>query len=826
MIQIRDKQIIVDGKPTLIMCGEVHYYRLQRSEWQDRIDKLKDAGCNAVASYVPWLCHEPLEGQFDLDGHTRPELDLGGFIDLCRDNGLYFFVRPGPFIMAEMKNEGIPFWVYEKHPEAIPHGWDGAAATTRTLDYLAPGFLAAARNWYAAVMAVVAPRLYGVGAGAMVAAAGVGALTGGNGNGNIIGVQLDNEIGMLSWVSNCPDLTEHVVAGFVEWLGRKYDGAELAQRYPFELMDAAVRVEAIRSPDERYSAELLGDLGYYMRDRFARYVAVLRGYAEEFGVRDIPFFVNIHGTGGGRGFTYPIGISQLYEAYTQAPGYVSGSDIYFGDLTVSNFQDLYLINGFMDAVHLPDQPLTSLEFECGDGNYGNNFGGRYDVSAADFKTRMCIAQGNRMINYYLLTGGINYRMDEKLGDGNDRVAFTGERHGFAAPISPEGELNYTFPRMQRAIQTMMAVKDKLAVMKEERDAVSFAFIPDYYMTEYRYPGSERMTGIIRNIEANRNGGGWEIMARSMLLAGYRFGSVDIQNKPLLVEETPVLALPCARYLSADIQRKLADYVVAGGGLLLYGEVPQFDMEGKPCNVLSDALGIRVQGSVQNGPHSWPAIVACGWAAGRTEVHTHFAQLLEPGPHEVIMRMYDSDAACGVEASAGKGRAIVIAAAYNSCDVQLFRIALERLGAAAGLTHDNPYMGMFTTSTVNEEGERFLHVLNLDGFDKELHLVERGEKLLGGQSLHIGSKDGVMLPLNVSFGDVHIVYATAEIAEVADDSIRFRLTQPEDVIAFVMEERDIVASEDYAVEERDGIKLVRSRKHAKVDDRLVVRFETK
>jgi beta-galactosidase len=90
---------------------------------------------------------------------------------------------------------------------------------------------------------------------------------------------------------------------------------------------------------------------------------------------------------------------------------------------------------------LPDQPLTSIEFECGDGNYGMTLGGRYDPSAADLKTRMCIAQGNRMINYYLFAGGINYRLEQRPNDGNDRIAFTGERHGFAAPLSPEGELN-------------------------------------------------------------------------------------------------------------------------------------------------------------------------------------------------------------------------------------------------------------------------------------------------------------------------------------------------------------------------------------------------
>ena len=62
MIEIADRQILIDGEPRMILCGEIHYFRLRRDEWQDRIDKLQAAGCNAVASYIPWLCHEPGEG--------------------------------------------------------------------------------------------------------------------------------------------------------------------------------------------------------------------------------------------------------------------------------------------------------------------------------------------------------------------------------------------------------------------------------------------------------------------------------------------------------------------------------------------------------------------------------------------------------------------------------------------------------------------------------------------------------------------------------------------------------------------------------------------
>lgn len=805
MIQITNKQIVIDGKPVLILCGEIHYYRLRREDWLDRIQKLKASGCNAVASYVPWLCHEPIEGCVDLDGSTRPELDLGAFIDLCHDNDLYFFVRPGPFIMAEMKNEGIPFWVYDKHPEIVPVSWDGKPITTRTIDYLMPGFLHETRKWYEAVMAVIKPRLYTRG-------------------GNIIAVQLDNEIGMLSWVSNSPDLTDALIADFVSWLKRHYEAGTLAERYPFELDGSSSKTRAaIRSPQDAYAGQLLHDLGVYMRSRFARYVAELRSYAEAYGVKDVPFVINIHGTGGGRGFTYPIGISQLYESYTQAPGYLSGSDIYFGNLTMDNFQDLYLCNAFMDAVHLPDQPLTSVEFECGDGNYGSTLGGRYDPSAADFKTRMCIAQGNRLLNYYLFAGGVNYRLDPEPDDGNGRVAFTGERHGFAAPVSPEGELNYTFPRMARAIHTMMAMSDKLAVAEEERDNVAFAFIPDYYMTEYCYKGSAAMTEIVRNIEANRAHGAWEIVARAMLLGGYRFGAADIQNKPLDPSATPVLVLPSAGYMDGGVQRKLAEYLAAGGGVLLFGEVPRFDMEGNPCSVLAEALSVEPKGSRQASEKYHLSLCAEGWAAPRPEVRAHFAQTFEIiGGVEPILRVYGSGEVSGFEASVGKGKAIVIASAYE-CDVAMFRMALERLGSRAKLTHDNAQYGIFMTSSATKMGERFIHLLNLDGFDKKLHVFDESRCLFGGRELELQAKDGVMLPVNVTIGDVRIVYSTAEVGEIADGSIMFRLTQSKDVIA-LQTERTIVPSEEYDLEVSEGTTYIFSCKHAKVDDRLIVRFQ--
>ena len=97
---------------------------------------------------------------------------------------------------------------------------------------------------------------------------------------------------------------------------------------------------------------------------------------------------------------------------------------------------------------------------------------QYDPSTADLKTRLCLAQGNRLINYYLFAGGINPPLDEPVGDGNDRISFTGERHGTAAPVGPGGAARATPTRRpRRAVHAVKANEPWLARMDEDHDDV-------------------------------------------------------------------------------------------------------------------------------------------------------------------------------------------------------------------------------------------------------------------------------------------------------------------------------------------------------------------
>lgn len=802
MIEFKHKQILIDGSPQLIMAGEIHYYRLDASEWEDRIIKLKESGCNAVASYIPWICHEEVEGEFDLIGHTRPELNLKGFVELCQRYDLFFIPRPGPFIMAEMKNDGIPFWVHEKYPEIIPTTWDGRKITTVTVDYLSPNFLKASKKWYEEVFAILKPFLHSNG-------------------GNIIAVQIDNEIGMLSWVSNCPDFSDVVLEDFSEWLHQKYK-EKLASRYPMVNFEGLAQFRKnIESPNEEYALEIRQDLGMYMRYRFKKYVAILREYAEEQDIKDVLWLINIHGTSAGRAGTFPIGISQLYETYADGR-FVTGSDIYLGDLTMNNFTDLYVINAFMDAVHDEHQPLTCLEFECGDGNYGELDNIRYDVSAADLKTRMSMAQGFKLLNYYLFTGGRNYRLAADYKDGNNRIATTGERHGFAAPISPEGVKNYTFPRMEESIKTMMAVSDKLATMTEETDELALAFIPDYFMTEYHYPHSEKMKKVLADLQARRANDTWDSMVKSVLLNGYRFNSIDIQNKPITNVKTVMVT--SALYMHSHIQQKLVDFMKIGGGVLLYGELPLYDMEGKECTILKDELEVVSTSDNSGNWDNYLSVYGDGLAKGQPEIRTNFAQVFEVNHVEPLLRVYGTDKICGFEKNVGQGRCTVIAAAYR-CDAPFFRTIIERLGVSPALQHDyQQFRGLFTTMTKNDAEERFVHILNLDGYEKIFKLQYGEEDLFAGRSLQIGSKRGLMLPLNMTLDNgVKIIYSTAEINAIENDKITFQLTQSEDVIV-VETDKMIVESSDYIVEKNGDQYTITSTIFGKYENKLQVVFQ--
>ena len=104
---IGKESFLLNGEPFTIVSGAIHYFRVPREYWRDRLLKLKACGFNTVETYTCWNLHERREGQFDFSGN----LDIVEFVKLAEKVGLKVIVRPGPYICSEWDFGGLPSWL-------------------------------------------------------------------------------------------------------------------------------------------------------------------------------------------------------------------------------------------------------------------------------------------------------------------------------------------------------------------------------------------------------------------------------------------------------------------------------------------------------------------------------------------------------------------------------------------------------------------------------------------------------------------------------------------------------------------------------------------
>ena len=107
---VNNRYLTLNGKPIFPVMGEVHYSRIPRSQWEDVVLKMKACGINVIATYVLWIHHEEIEGQFDWTGNK----DFRAFVKLCAKHGLWVYPRIGPWCHAEVRNGGTPDWILQK----------------------------------------------------------------------------------------------------------------------------------------------------------------------------------------------------------------------------------------------------------------------------------------------------------------------------------------------------------------------------------------------------------------------------------------------------------------------------------------------------------------------------------------------------------------------------------------------------------------------------------------------------------------------------------------------------------------------------------------
>ena len=101
---------MLNGQPFVVKAAELHYPRIPRPYWDQRIKMCKALGMNTICLYVFWNIHEQQEGKFDFTGNN----DVAAFCRLAQKNGMYVIVRPGPYVCAEWEMGGLPWWLLKK----------------------------------------------------------------------------------------------------------------------------------------------------------------------------------------------------------------------------------------------------------------------------------------------------------------------------------------------------------------------------------------------------------------------------------------------------------------------------------------------------------------------------------------------------------------------------------------------------------------------------------------------------------------------------------------------------------------------------------------
>lgn len=144
-----------NGKPWIGVMGEYHFVRSSRNDWHRELCKMKAGGISIVSTYMFWIYHEEIEGEFDFSG----DRDVRAFVEECGKIGLDVILRIGPYAHGECRNGGFPDWLMEK-PYKL-----------RCND---ENYLAKARIFYEKIYNEVKGLLYKDG-------------------GNIIGIQVENE---------------------------------------------------------------------------------------------------------------------------------------------------------------------------------------------------------------------------------------------------------------------------------------------------------------------------------------------------------------------------------------------------------------------------------------------------------------------------------------------------------------------------------------------------------------------------------------------------------------------------------------------------------
>jgi beta-galactosidase len=703
----------------MIIGGELHYFRVKKEEWKDRIKKIKEAGFNLVSTYIPWIVHEKTENNFDFEGNKN----IKEFLSLIREEELFCLVRPGPYVMSELKNEGLPHWIYEKYHEVVAKDIDGNIHPTRVVSLLNPTFLNLVEKWYSVILNEIKEFIE---------------------DGTIIMFQLDNEVGMLNWVTNQPDFSKFTINMFKEYIG----------------VDKDVQINF------KEDMVIQNKFMDFMRIYYKKYFEKLISFTNNI---KVPFVINVHGFTthdyAKRGNEYPIGLSQLNESL-KIENVLTAGDYYIGNPVPENYTDLIISNLFTEVMQNKEQPLFSAEFQSGSiFSYP-----KLQPTSHDLNTRICFSTGMKCINYYMFVGGEHFE---------DDIWIFNKYHDWQAPIGPNGETRISYDYIKNTIKVLKALETEILNSTQEYDVI-FGIYPDYFKTEFNYNNE-----IVNHIKKQRNSALYYGFLRGILLNNYQVKGINLLNDEINTDKLIVFS---TKYMAEETQIKLVKYLKNGGKLLLYPEIPEYDMYGNKCSILKDFLEVSI---IKEYTYDFVKIMDINSiATNNTQVFDgDFKVLGTSGKNDVV----------AFEKNKRNGNVLVLGINFDmqyNHHIELVDKLLKFFGIKKIIQTKDVDVRL---KRINNGYLIFLH--NLDDYIKDIDIIINNSKIFDGKKIKINARSSLLLPYKLHLNDkLELIYSTCEIVNKNTNEITFLCKQDEEYIKFNKE----IYCENNDIDFKDGV----------------------
>ena len=560
-IQFSKNCYLRDGKPFYLLSGEFHYFRVPHQDWKKRMELFKLSGGNCLATYVPWLIHEPSEGTFDFssDGFR----DLEGFLKLAKEENLYVIVRPGPYQYTELNYDGLPGWLCENYPQLRATGFDRKDYRVASISYQHPLFLEKVKRWYEKICPLLAK--YSV-----------------NKGGPIIFMQLDNELtGVHIWNKQLDYNPVTMGFGkkegkFTRFLLSKYaDISILNKNYgtKFENFENVMPVNP-GTCEKIEDIRQLKDYHDFYFSMAAEYLDTLASMARSNGI-DVPLIHNA---------ANPEMIPYFKETIKKIqPPFLLGMDSYYSlDQTwpQNNPTPQFIARTFfgLEMLRLLGYPPTIFEIASG------SISDWPPITATDAKAcyMASLAFGMKGHNYYIFTGGVN-----PMGYGS-----TADIYDYNAPVGVKNELRPLYFAQQEVARFI----DKEHWLTEANKVHDCRIALDFEYARSDMYWKSKGSFLFTSPDA------WKLMVKGVLstamCAGLSPEFCDISDAGISKDPTPIIVVSSVM-MAAEKQKNLVNFLENGGKVLLVPVVPTLDEQFNTCTLLSDYLGKQVVTASKN-----------------------------------------------------------------------------------------------------------------------------------------------------------------------------------------------------------------------------------